>query len=54
MLTFADVAGSLGVSQARVTAMVEAGHLTTLKFGDFGARMVPLADVERFQNERGG
>jgi hypothetical protein len=49
VLSFADVARRLGVPQVRVAAMVDAAELTTLTVGDFGARMVLSAEVERIR-----
>ncbi len=52
VLTFADVARSLGITQARVAAMVHARELPTLTVGDFDAQMVTRADVERLRAQR--
>jgi hypothetical protein len=53
-LTLGEAAKALGISARQLGAMVAAGELATVPVGDFGGRLVPLAEVERINAQREG
>jgi hypothetical protein len=53
-LTVGVAAKALGISERQLAAMAQARELTTVPVGDFGARMVPVADVWRVLSIRAG